>query len=120
LGNGPGAILNEDGTVNSPDNPAAAGSLVALYVTGLGQTDPPGQDGVVAGNLLPRPQLPVSVFVSGLPADILYAAAAPGMVAGVFQLNVRVPATITSWPEIPVSLQAGTFVSPSSVWVAVQ
>ena len=48
-GVGPGAILNQDSTVNSPSNPANRGSAVALFATGAGQTDPPGVDGQVAG-----------------------------------------------------------------------
>ena len=51
-GSGQGAILNEDGTFNSPDNPAARGSIVVLYVTGEGLTDPAGVDGAILGGVV--------------------------------------------------------------------
>ncbi|HUJ23075.1 MAG TPA: glycoside hydrolase family 44 protein, partial [Bryobacteraceae bacterium] len=48
-GTGQGAILNQDGSRNSAANPAARGSVISIYMTGEGQTDPPGFDGKVAG-----------------------------------------------------------------------
>ena len=42
-GQGQAAALNQDGALNSAENPAAAGSVVVLYGTGEGQTDPPGR-----------------------------------------------------------------------------
>ena len=44
-GRGDGAILNEDGTVNGPSNPALKGSVAVLFVTGEGQTTPTGVNG---------------------------------------------------------------------------
>ena len=35
------AAINQDGTLNGPTNPAARGSIVAVWGTGYGQTDPP-------------------------------------------------------------------------------
>jgi len=49
-GAGPGAILNQDYGVNSPANPAAKGSVVMIYATGAGQTDPPGVDAQITGD----------------------------------------------------------------------
>jgi len=34
--NGQGAIVNQDGTVNTPANPARLGSVVSIYATGTG------------------------------------------------------------------------------------
>lgn len=48
-GKGQGAVLNQDGSLNSPSHPAAPGSVVVLYGTGAGQTNPPGVDGQVTG-----------------------------------------------------------------------
>ncbi len=44
----PGAILNEDGSVNSAANPAARGSVVTLFGTGGGPTSPAGVTGGAA------------------------------------------------------------------------
>ena len=63
-GLGQGAILNEDGSTNSMTNPAKPGSIVVLYATGKGQTDPAGVDGKLA--LAPsQPVAPISVIVDG-------------------------------------------------------
>jgi uncharacterized protein (TIGR03437 family) len=120
VGSGQGAISNADGSVNSPGNPASAGSVVALFATGLGQTDPPGLDGTVAADVLPTPRLQPSVSIGGLSADVLYAGAAPGMVAGIFQINVRVPDSAPGGPALVVSLQVGNAVSPSGITLAVR
>ena len=41
---GQGAIINQDGTVNSAKNGAAIGSVVSIYATGQGQTNPAGDE----------------------------------------------------------------------------
>ena len=43
------------------------------------------------------PVLPVKVSIDNQPADVLYAGAAPGLVQGVIQINVRVPAGGLQW-----------------------
>ena len=47
-GQGQAAMTNADGSYNSASNPATPGSYVTFYVTGEGQTDPPGSDGNIA------------------------------------------------------------------------
>ncbi len=80
---------NEDGTVNSQQNPAARGSLVTAYATGLGATDPPAADGALAGWPPQRPVASVAFYpsASGRPE---YVAAMPGFVNGVFEVKLRV------------------------------
>jgi len=119
-GGGPGAILNQDGSVNSGTNPAARGSVVVLYATGGGATKPASQDGVLTAETYPAPDLPVSVTIEGVQAQVTYAGAAPGLVAGVMQINVVVPATAWVAPFDQVVVTVGTFPSPSAVTVAVQ
>jgi uncharacterized protein (TIGR03437 family) len=88
--------INEDGTMNSADHPAPRGSVISFFATGLGQTDPPLNDGQIAPGAAPA-TLGTSVdFFKGrydyaVPAEVLYSGAAPGQVAGVYQLNVRIP-----------------------------
>ena len=55
-GQGQAAIVNEDGTLNSPANAAPVGSYVALYATGEGQTAPGGVNGRLAGWPAPAPK----------------------------------------------------------------
>jgi uncharacterized protein (TIGR03118 family) len=89
-----GAALawNQDGTLNSTTNAAPAGSVVVLYATGLGQTDPAGTDGSKYGSLvLAETVAPVTATVGGKAATVIYAGGAPGEVAGVMQVEVVVP-----------------------------
>lgn len=119
-GAGPGAILNSDLSVNSASKPAAPGSIVVLYATGEGQTSPAGVDGLLAnGPTYPAPVLPVSVTIGGVNAPVLYAGAAPTFVAGVMQINVRVPNGVAGGPQ-PVQLTVGTAQSTQTITVAIQ
>jgi uncharacterized protein (TIGR03437 family) len=120
-GGGAGAILNEDGSVNSETNPARRGSVVVLYGTGGGFTKPASVDGLLTpvSQDYPLPVLPVSVSIGGQPAHVLYAGAAPGMIAGVMQINAVVPANAqASSDEVVVTI--GGYASPTAITVAVQ
>jgi uncharacterized protein (TIGR03437 family) len=73
---------------------------------------------------LPRPVAPVTVRVNGqevAPADILYAGSAPGIIAGVMQINIRLSPTlnITGPAQVPVEIAVGGVASQSGVTVAV-
>jgi len=120
IGGGPGAILNQDGSVNSQSNAATRGSVVALFATGAGVTNPTSVDGLLTSAPYPAPVLPVSVTIAGQPAEILYAGAAPGQVAGVVQIDVVIPAGAGKVPYDQIVVTVGDYVSPSAVTVAVQ
>jgi uncharacterized protein (TIGR03437 family) len=111
-GGGQAAALNQDGTLNAPDNPAARGSVVVFYATGAGQTDPAGVDGLIAADVLARPRLPVTVWMAGQEAEVLYAGAAPGIVSGVMQVNVKVPMNVPSDNQVAIAMRVGN--SPTS------
>jgi uncharacterized protein (TIGR03437 family) len=120
-GRGQGAIVNQDGvTVNSTRSPAAKGSIVSIYATGEGQTNPGGIDGLLArGATLPKPRLPVEVWIGGKRAEVLYAGAAPGQVAGLFQVNARIPDDTASG-EASVEVKVGDAASQPGITVVVQ
>ena len=118
-GQGQAAAVNQDGSVNAAMNPAARGSVVALFATGAGATNPAGVDGLLATSVLPAPVLTVSAKVGGSPAMVLYAGAAPGLVAGVMQVNVLVPENINTG-AVPVVLQVGSASSQSGITLSVQ
>jgi polyhydroxybutyrate depolymerase len=118
-GQGPGAILNQDGSVNSTAAPAAKGSVVAMWATGGGMTDPPLTDGETVGMPAPRLIEPVSVFIDGEPADVLYAGPAPGLIAGAMQVNVRVPGGTHSG-VVHVLVAVGPMLSQFDVTMVVQ
>lgn len=119
-GSGGGAILNQDSTINSALNPASRGTIVALYATGAGAMAPTPTDGQVTGNILANPTLPVTVQIGGMAAEILYSGAAPGLVAGLVQVNCRVPQGVTPGVAVPVEITVGTVTSPAGVVLAIQ
>jgi uncharacterized protein (TIGR03437 family) len=121
-GMGPGAILNQDTSINSTGNPAAAGSVIALYCTGGGVTTPASGDGeVIGGALRNLVQTPVTtVTIGGVNAPVQFAGAVPGAVAGLTQINVRVPAGLGPALALPVAVKIGDSASTNSVTVAVK
>jgi uncharacterized protein (TIGR03437 family) len=113
-GSGQGAVLNQDGNLNSTSNPARIGSIITLYATGEGQTSPGGVDGKLATDpTLPAPVQNVSVKIGGLPGVLTYYGAAPTLVAGVMQVNVQIPAGFAPSNSIPVVLTVGGVISPT-------
>ena len=118
-GKGNGAILNQDNSVNSASNPAAKGSVIVLFGTGEGQTDPHGIDGRIASAVYPKPLGSVKVTIGNVQADVRYAGAAPFEVAGVFQINVVVPGNITSG-AVPIVVSVGNASSQPGLTVSIQ
>ena len=114
------AALNQDGTANSPDNPAPKGSVVTFFATGEGQTDPPGMDGKLAINPLPSPLLTVFVAVDAIGVELQYAGAAPGIVSGLMQINARIPQDASSGPHVPLIICVGEAYSQFGVTIAVE
>ena len=125
-GSGPGAILNQNFSLNGPGNPAAKGSIVMVYMTGEGQTSPQGVTGAITIPNLPPPQvtpaplLQVSVLINGQPALWTYAGEAPGLAAGLMQLNVQIPPTAQSGVPNSITVSIGPNMSQTGVTVSVQ
>jgi uncharacterized protein (TIGR03437 family) len=113
------AINVENGTANSPVNPIKVGGYLTLYATGGGPTTPAGVDGKIADSSAVVPALPVNVTVGGISAPVQYAGAAPGQVAGLMQVNIRIPDGVDPGGYVPVVLQVGDRSSGSSVWISI-
>ena len=92
----PGAVENQDYSLNTRSNPAAEGSVVQIYATGYG----PGAS-------------QVQVFFADTPAQVMYS----GMVGpGPWQINAQVPDGASG--QVPVSMVAGNIASNAvTVWV---
>lgn len=118
-GSGQGAILNQNYSYNSSTNPAPKGSAVLLFGTGEGQTTPNGIDGLIAATVLPMPQLPAKVTLGTATFDPLYAGAAPGLIAGLFQVNVLIPCDAPTG-NVPVVVQFGTTKTQTGLTVAIR
>ncbi len=119
-GSGPAAALNQDYSVNSPANPAAKGSAVMVYATGLGALNPSPVDGFLTGSTLGYVVAPVTAFLNGEPATVLYAGSAPGLIAGANQINIQIPADAPSGDLDLTISQLGTLGPQAHVTISVQ
>ena len=119
-GSGQGAIVNQDGSINGPGNPAAGGDVISIYATGEGQTVPLGTDGIIVSAAdLRQPVQTVTVSIGGQNATVLYAGSAGNEVAGLLQVNARVPLGIMPSAATPVTITIGGSSQPG-VTMAVQ
>ncbi|HEY7339060.1 MAG TPA: hypothetical protein VH639_29495 [Bryobacteraceae bacterium] len=128
LGQGQGAIVNQDTSLNSASNPAPVGSTVTLFATGAGSMNPPLTDGeIVASSPTPTSQPVASVQLSMCGADIRpnsipYAGPAPGEIAGILQVNFVIPQTCatSTGPAVPLVMFIGGNKSQSNLTIAIQ
>jgi uncharacterized protein (TIGR03437 family) len=119
-GSGQAAAINaKNNSINGAATPAKAGDYVTLYITGAGQTNPAGIDGSVNAAPYPLPVASVTVTIGGQNATVNFAGAAPGLVAGVIQVNAQIPAGTTAGNAVPVVVQVGTSNSQPGVTIAV-
>jgi uncharacterized protein (TIGR03437 family) len=96
---GTAAAVNQDGTLNSLANPAKAGSIVSIWATGTGSIYPRPRDGQISTaaqdyyccQVAMSPDYSLGPVPTPGPV-VFYAGTAPGMVAGVVQINFQIPA----------------------------
>jgi uncharacterized protein (TIGR03437 family) len=107
------AALNQDGSVNTVDNPASAGSVISLFGSGLGVLNPP----LPTGGLNPIPPgvplslSPLTAICNSGCSQVLYLGSAPGLSTSVVQLNVQISAAASGTGVQPV---------PIAIWVGPQ
>jgi uncharacterized protein (TIGR03118 family) len=121
LGGKYGAAVHADGTIVGPttlvannSTPAKPGETIALFATGLGNTNPAFPSGQVisAGANLATP---ATVTIGGLPATVSFA----GLVStGLYQINVTVPPTAPDGDNV-LTVSIGGFSSPGGSLVNV-
>jgi uncharacterized protein (TIGR03437 family) len=123
--NGPvGGVVTAGGTI--PTTPGVQGSIIAVYGTGGGLTNPQGIDGTLNSGIFLMPILNwtpgsnvVTATVGGKPATVNFAGAAPTLITGVWQINITLPTGLSSGPQPLVITIAGQQ-TQSNVTVAVQ
>ena len=116
-----GAILNQDGTPNSPVNPAPAGSVVSIFGTGGGVTSPASLTGGIAP-VRPKTTLEqqTSVMIADtLSADVEYAGVAPTHISGLIQINFRVPQNLGALAAHRVDVTIGNATTQGLISVTV-
>jgi uncharacterized protein (TIGR03437 family) len=117
-GSGAASVIRQNGELITAANPAAVGEVLTLFATGEGPTNPTGIDGKPTDFPLPRPRQEVRLVIDGVEMTPLYAGGAPGLVAGVLQVNFEVPAGNAGVRRL--RLKVGDKLSPDTVTVNVR
>ena len=106
--------------MNSATNAAPAGSIIFFYGTGEGQTYPGGIDGKPNDTPAPVPVAqPVTATIAGENAEVLYAGGLTGLVAGVLQVNVRIPSDLPAGNAFPIVLTIAGKTTQADVTLAI-
>ena len=110
-----GAVLNDDFSQNGLPQlivgakPARRGSVIAIFATGGGETNPPmlpGEPAPASGDPLILTRVQPTVTIGGVEARVLFSGMAPGYV-GLWQINAEVPASVTPGPAVSLTITAG-------------
>ena len=117
-GTGAALALNPDLSLNTTLNAAPAGSMVTLYLVGAGQSTPTQLTGAI-DMVQGTTNLTVTATVAGLSAKLIYAGPAPSLIAGATQVNFIIPSNVAPSPAVPVSIQVGSAVTPTDVFISV-
>jgi uncharacterized protein (TIGR03437 family) len=114
LMDGRAAVLNQDFSLNTPAQPAARGSIVMAFLTGVGPVNPAIESGAAAGaDPLSFATLPASVTLGGVEARVIAVVMVPGYV-GLVQANIEIPAGLQPG-EYELRIQVGDQVSNGAV-----
>ncbi len=104
-GKGPGAIQNfvsQNSTpLNTPTTAITQGGLIIIYATGLGAVNNPPADGAAGSGQTTSNAVTVRAGTSTLTPE--FAGLAPGFV-GLYQVNVRLPATLPEGCNIAIQV----------------
>ncbi len=110
LGDGTGAVVNQDGTINSAVTPVPRGQAIVAYGTGLGATRQSGQLQVAVS--------PVTAQLGTRAATVLYGGLTPGIM-GLYQVNILIPNDLPPALDYRLVIRQGSTES-NAVTVAVQ
>jgi uncharacterized protein (TIGR03437 family) len=103
---------NADGSVNSQQIPAAPGSVVVVYLTGIGPLDHPISTGqITPGSPLSSAALSYNVTIGGQPAEILFLGLTPGFL-GLAQANIVMPGVRDGDYPLVLSISGNTSNAP--------
>ena len=104
--------------------------MITLYATGGGEAAPGVEDGQILSGVLPRTSLPVLAYfdlgnnefqVPSKPGEVLYAGGVSGSVAGLLQVNVRVPANaVATGDAVPFVLLIGSHWTVYQITIALR
>ncbi len=100
---------------------AKPGDIVSLFGTGFGTTQPTYPAGALAPGIA-NVVGTVTVSIGGVtlnPSDVLYVGLSPGSITGLYQLNVRIPASVSDG-NAPVIATIGGISSQSTATIPIK
>ena len=104
----PTVVRSTNGELVTPANPVHKNDYLVIYLTGLGVTNPPVGTGVPGpSNPLASAILSPQVTLGDASLPLLFAGMSPDEV-GVYQINVKVPASVPSGLSIPLKIKQGS------------
>jgi uncharacterized protein (TIGR03437 family) len=119
-GQGPVKAINaSNNMLNTMATPAAKGSYITVYATGLGTVNPAVAAGQVtpASPVSPITKTDIAASIGGVPAAVTFAGLAPGL-RGYYQVNIQVPQGAASGAqELIISTGGNPSQSGATVYV---
>lgn len=104
---------NADGTLNSHDAPAGAGSYITVYLTGQGAVDNPVADGAAAPlSPIATATAKATATIGASTATVQFLGLTPDY-AGLAQANIQIPNLPTG--EYPLVITAGNYIGASAI-----
>jgi uncharacterized protein (TIGR03437 family) len=89
-------VQNQDGSIDTPQNPAAPGTYIVVWFTGGGPVDNPVPTGYAASLTVLSPLTSnVTATIGATPVTVIFAGLAPGQV-GIDQLDIHLPIELPS------------------------
>jgi uncharacterized protein (TIGR03437 family) len=101
-GGGVGVFLHANFSLITGASPALPGETILIFMTGLGAVKPTivdGAPGPTTSSILAT----MSVLIDNITSVVSYQGLAPGF-AGLYQVNVTVPASVAPGPMVPVAI----------------
>ncbi|HZS49907.1 MAG TPA: hypothetical protein VFA54_03540 [Bryobacterales bacterium] len=118
-GLGQAAALNQDNSPNSAANPAGRGSVVQIFMTGQGPTNPPALTGQLTQPPYAAPLQTPTVTIGGITAKTIFVGLAPNL-AGLLQIDAIVPVDVVPGPNVPLEISIGAASTQTGVTLAVR
>ena len=95
-------VVNQDFTLNGPDNPEKRGNIIVAYLTGIGPVNPPVVAGAAASFVtLSTAAGEYSATIGNVDATVLFLGLTPGFV-GLAQANIEVPQGAPTGSAVPL------------------
>ncbi|MEP7365745.1 MAG: IPT/TIG domain-containing protein [Acidobacteriota bacterium] len=108
-------VLNQDNSINAPDAAEARGRVLTVFLTGIGNVNPPLASGEPAPfSTLHRANATATATLGGMDAQVLFLGLTPGFI-GLAQANVLIPDAAPLGAEVPLLFRSGGQTSNATV-----